>query len=285
MVPAYGDESMDEKRQRVCAVAIVYGPEERWKALDVLWSERTGKKRFHAKDCEASHRDYAARAGEDPKGVNQRNKALYRDLTILVAQSGLYGFASVIDVAAHSEVFGHSRGTDRHFYGAFINTIRPARDYARSVGDIAEFTFDTRVESEHNAGLMYGYLRESHPEWRDHIGKKVSFVSSEGEPRLQAADLFAREAMKEVDNAVGPTKRDSRKSWIALAETDRFGLVYTGREEAEIVRHEAKFMENYLGFTMSDYVDWLHAHNRQPSRTAEIEFVAMIQKRRREGTQ
>jgi hypothetical protein len=34
--------------------------------------------------------------------------------------------------------------------------------------------------------------------------------------------LFAREAMKALDNVVGPVKRPIRQSWQALLGTDRF---------------------------------------------------------------
>jgi hypothetical protein len=54
MVFAYGDESMDETKQRVCAVAAVIGTEEDWKAIEEKWTERNQGIPFHAKDCDVN---------------------------------------------------------------------------------------------------------------------------------------------------------------------------------------------------------------------------------------
>ena len=95
MVFAYGDESMDETKQRVCAVAAVIGTEEHWKAIEEKWMERNRGIPFHAKDCDVNpgRGDYANRTHDE-------NKNLYRDLAIMLAESGLYGAGVAVDIQA-----------------------------------------------------------------------------------------------------------------------------------------------------------------------------------------
>ena len=85
MLLVYGDESMDETKQRVCAVAGVGGTEEQWSALEWRLTRRTNGLPFHANDCDSDQGDYTNRP-------HWENKNLYRDLTIMLANSGLFGF-------------------------------------------------------------------------------------------------------------------------------------------------------------------------------------------------
>jgi hypothetical protein len=57
MMLVYGDESMDETQQRVCAVAIVAGREQDWQQLEQKWIARTGEIPFHANDCDSDRAD------------------------------------------------------------------------------------------------------------------------------------------------------------------------------------------------------------------------------------
>jgi hypothetical protein len=65
-------------------------------------------------------------------------------------------------------------------------------------------------------------LREENPEWKERLSSKISFESSIGNPRIQVSDLLAREVMKDLDNLIGPVRREIRGSWRALRETGRF---------------------------------------------------------------
>jgi hypothetical protein len=91
VILVYGDESMDETRQRVCAVAGLIGTEEQWDALGWKWTRRTNGVPFHGNDCDSDQGDYETRP-------HWENKALYRDLTILLAKSGLAGYGQAIDL-------------------------------------------------------------------------------------------------------------------------------------------------------------------------------------------
>jgi hypothetical protein len=59
VLSVFGDESADETKQRVFAVAGVVGNEDQWAALEAAWIARTGGIPFHAKDCESDQGDYA----------------------------------------------------------------------------------------------------------------------------------------------------------------------------------------------------------------------------------
>lgn len=85
MILVYGDDSAGEKKERVCAVGVVIGTEDRWKDLEEKWLERTGGIPFHANECESDRGDYANRPHE-------ANKTLYRDLTTLLVESELGGW-------------------------------------------------------------------------------------------------------------------------------------------------------------------------------------------------
>src|ERR1035437_579561 len=93
MVLVYGDESMDETSERVCAVAGIAGLESQWKILEEKWVALTGGIPFHAKNCDSDQGDYASTSHQD-------NKALYRDMTTLLAESGVIGVGIAIDLMA-----------------------------------------------------------------------------------------------------------------------------------------------------------------------------------------
>ncbi len=140
--------------------------------------------------------------------------------------------------------------------------------------EIADITFDTRMESDHNAGLLYANVRENEPEWAPFIGSKVSFESSRENPRIQVADLFAREAMKALDNFIGPIKRPLRKSWGALRETGRFHVDALSSDWfADLKRHMGE-LEEITGLHEGDYIAWLGKNNRHHNTTNLIHFMS-----------
>ncbi len=82
--------------------------------------------------------------------------------------------------------------------------LEAMRNAADNRGEMAELTFDSRIGTEFNATEIYSYLQQSGLYWRERLAEKLSFVSSRGNPRIQIADLFAHEAMKELDNELSP---------------------------------------------------------------------------------
>lgn len=146
MLLVYGDESMDETQQRVCVVAGLIGTEEQWNALEWQWTQRTNGVPFHGNDCDSDQGDYASRP-------HWENKALYRDLTLLLANSGLAGYGQAVDLTAKNAVFPEAE--DIAYYTAFQRVLFAMKNFAYHAGDTAELIFDMRLESEHNAGFLF----------------------------------------------------------------------------------------------------------------------------------
>lgn len=266
----YGDESMDETKQRVCAVAGIIGTDEQWRALEWHWLSRNNGVPFHANDCDSDQGDYKSRP-------HWRNKALYRDLALMLADSGMAGFGQAIDLAAKAKVFPESE--DLSYYTAFQRVILAMKNFAKHARDVADLTFDMRLESEHNAGLIYGVLRENEPDWAAHLASKISFEFAKDNPKIQAADLLAREAMKALDNAVGPQKRPIRKSWKALRETGNFDVDAFSTDWFEDMKRKLPEAEKMLGMNRDSYRQWLRERNRQHSITNMFHYCDWTAKR------
>lgn len=259
-----GDESMDETNQRVCAVAGLIGWDEQWTALEWKWVNRTNGIPFHANDCDSDQGDYGSRP-------HWENKALYRDLTILLADSGLAGYGQAIDLSARSAIFPESE--DISYYTAFQRVIMAMKNFASHAGDMAELTFDMRLESAHNAGFLYGCLRESEPDWMVHLASKISFEFAKDNPRIQVADLLAREAMKALDNQVGPVKRKIRKSWQALLDTHRFLIDAFSVEWFTDLKRKMPEAEKQMNMNRDMYIEWLRQRNRQHNISNMFQFA------------
>lgn len=272
MLRVFGDESMDETGRRVCAVVGIIGTEAAWQDLKGKWLARTRGIPFHANDCDSDHGDYA----DTP---HAENKALYRDLAITLADSHVGGYGYAIDLMAHRRAFPGALHI--YYYRAFLGVVQQMKDIARNNEEIAEFTFDRRLESEHNAGLLYRHARTNEPEWTPYLAETISFSFYRSETGIQIADLFAREAMKALDNQIGPVKRKIRKSWAALRETKRFEVeAYSDDWFNGLKKHYGELQEK-VGFRQEDYVNWLTERNRQPNITNLIHFLDWIAKRDR----
>src|ERR1700730_16740000 len=98
MILVYGDDSADEKRERVCAVAGVVGSWRAWRILEREWLNRTGGIPFHANECESDQGAYR-------NSPHHENKALYKDLAIMMANSHIFGAGVAIDLSAKRSVF------------------------------------------------------------------------------------------------------------------------------------------------------------------------------------
>ena len=68
--------------------------------------------------------------------------------------------------------------------------------------------------------------QENQPEWTAHLANKISFEFAKDNPRIQIADLLAREAMKVLDNEIRPCKANKfgELSLLALLKTGRFKI-------------------------------------------------------------
>ena len=264
MFLCYGDESSDETKQRVFAVSGVVGTEEMWSKLQKDWLLRTNGIAFHAKDCESDQGDYRS----TPHAENQ---SLYRDLATLVAESGLCGWSFAIDLEAQRRVFPDA--PDLAYYKGFTEVIEAMGRFAAHYAQDVSFVFDSRHESNFNAGLLYKMFRRA--KTIDGLcDDTLRFASARDEPRLQAADLVAREAMKALDNQVGPKKRPPRKSWMALYATERFVIEVVGLSWFESLKEQLPRMRQDSRFNEADYLAWLRESRLQHSVTSLLRYIA-----------
>ncbi len=272
MFLVYGDESLDETQSRVCAVAGLVGAEMAWDLLEQRWKQLHGIIPFHANHCESDQGDYAPAPNDDPNQKHKQNQELYKASVILLAESEIGGFASAYDLAAQKSEFPPPMAPPV-YYQPFVDVLQAMRNFAAERDDMAELTFDSRVESEHNAGLIYANLRENSPTWRERLAEKISFVSSRTNSRIQIADLFAREAMKALDNQVGPHARPIRKSLKCLQDTGRFVVVGFGANYFRAVKADMDNLCDIWGSVPQDYRKWLKERNRQDSLTNYFQFL------------
>jgi hypothetical protein len=190
----FGDESADEAKQRVFAVSGVIGNAEEWEKTEEEWTHRTEGEDFHATDCEY-----------------EKKFDLYRDLAQILATSGVAGLAVSLDLIAFRELLPTAL-PDAGYYQCLSKVISSHTGNAQQwnervdatldCGDPKiqlEFTFDHRIESEVNAGSLYSSFLNQ-PEWKDSqlfATQQISFDSRKN-PRVQMADMVAREAMKDL---------------------------------------------------------------------------------------
>jgi hypothetical protein len=271
MILVYGDESLDQTQDRVCAVAGVVGTVEQWDWIESIWVKRTGGTPFHANDCDSDHGDYAPKEGEDADNKHKENKALYKDLTILLAESGLGGFASVNDLAAQRKAFPPPYDPPLYYQG-FMDVLEAMRNAADNLSDMATITFDSRMESQFNAAEIYAYLQECGLAWSEHLASKIEFESSRKNPRIQVADLFAREAMKNADNDLSSVKR-VRRSWEALKATRRFRIEKFDEAYFSELSKNTGLLDEILGITAGDYEKWLEEKRVPRCHTSYFKFL------------
>lgn len=271
VIYVYGDDGADEKKERATAVSVIGGYEDQWKDLEDKWKARCGGIPFHAKDCESDQGDYASTPHAD-------NKALYRDLTTLLAKSDVGGFAVAIDLTAQKKIFPDS--LELAYYRAFVECIMNFGNLAASLNDVAKFTFDISTENEYNAGLIYTTFRDSDAHLRKAMHAEISFVQARDSARVQTGDLLAYEGWKALDHVVGPVRRE-RKSWLALRETKRFETYsYSDDWFRDLKAHiDSGQLREKVKFDQRDYTRWLQDRRRHHNMSNLILFLDWIRRR------
>lgn len=248
MLSAFGDESADETSQRVFCVAAIVAPAESWNDLKGAWVDRTGPTPFHATDCDSDQGDYSNTRHAD-------NKALYKDLTQILSQGTVRGYARAVGLRAYNE---HFPGTPRDmtYYWTFLHVVHQLTKFSISLGSQIDFTFDSRKESDGNAGYLYSIFASS-PDYIDSVSSKVSFECSKKNPEIQMADLFAREAMKELDRDFVLPRRERRKSLQCLLDSKRFDVEIYDDEYFRDFKAKFSEVETSAGMSKLEYAQWL----------------------------
>jgi len=272
----YGDDGADEKRERAISVAVVAGFEDWWRDVEEKWVARCGGIPFHATDCESDHGDYAGRP-------HANNKAMYRDLTTILAESKVGGVGIAVDLQAQASTFA-KESLELTYYRAFLECLTRTADCAENLGEVAALTFDISTGNEYNATLLYETMRDGDPQLLKWLHPEISFMPWKESPRVQMADLLAFEAWKALDHTVGEIKR-RRESWEVLRGTQRFETYgYSYDWFRDLKRHiDSGRLGRKVGFTEKDYLDWLSARGQQHNMTNLITFLDWTRKRDETG--
>ena len=123
MYSVHGDESADEKKQRVFAIAGLLGHDSDRSTFKAKWFERTDGKIFHAAQCESDSGEFDTSSHED-------NLKLYADLTNIIARSNLLGIGIAISLKDYRELIASALDEDP-YYLVFVSVItRLARQAA-----------------------------------------------------------------------------------------------------------------------------------------------------------
>jgi hypothetical protein len=235
----------------VFAVGILFGTDDEWESFSTRWNQRLGGRIFHASDCETDH-------GEFAQTSHAENLKLYADLTKIICESRLLGFASAMDLAGYREFFPDALD-DIPYFRCFRDVIVKGGEWAKMAvpQEVARFTFDQRTKSNYNAGVLYEYMAQM-SEWEAsaYLEKTITF-ESRSVPGVQAADLLAREMMKHLDNMVGPAKRPERRSMEALRKTHRIGGDLHLRDFFQDFRRQFDEISAKAGMSAERYREWL----------------------------
>lgn len=228
MLTVFGDESFDKTGQRVYAVAGLLGTQEEWDNLGATWLKRTKGVIFHATDCEANRGDF--------KGVpHKQNLNLYKDLVQILANSGILGFAVAIDVKGYREIVPGAVLAEAPYFHGFTRVVVYLTGLAKYYipPEWIQFVFHQNINTQYNAGYLFNFLviREKWKDYTSSVVDPVAFSSSKA-VGIQAAGLLAREAMKDFENVVWPS-RQRRISMLALIKSKRFTFDYWDRKSFE----------------------------------------------------
>lgn len=120
MLSVFGDESHDQTKSRVFAVAGLLGDAREWFEVREKWRSRLNGVVFHAADCESGHGDFKQMCAPE-------RMQLHSDLTQIIAGSKLMGYGSAIDLAGCRAVSPNTieQFPDMPYYDCFPKPLKP----------------------------------------------------------------------------------------------------------------------------------------------------------------
>ena len=262
----FGDESTDEDHQRVYAVAGLIGSETDWDKTVEAWTARTGGLTFHAVDCETDQNEFA-------KFTHRENLALYKDLSKILAASRLMGYGCAMSLEDFDILFApmmRNNGYYLCFRTVVLYMVQIGRTMIPRPTEI-KFTFDHNEPIEVNAAKIYDFVvNMPGTDFGDYMSNEISFAVRRN-PRIQMADLVARETMKHFDNMLGPVKRIPRGSFLALQQTKRFAFEWYNKEYFHEMKRQAEEIAKAQGHSriFQEYDEWRAAH-KNPNDTLAL---------------
>jgi len=254
---AFGDESHDEKQARVFAVAAVVGREPDWQAAETEWLKHTGG------ECiSAARLEY------------EKRRDTYKVLTRVLVNSRLGAYGVALDLIAFKKWFPELELNDVGYYSCFMQVVQwLAVNVAARFNEPIEFTFHIRQKSDFNAGMLYDVMAND-PEIKENvfIENTIKFTSDLN-PRIQMADLVARETMKSLDNLIVRPDLDPRRSTTALCTE--------GRTHIDLLSED--FCRGWRGAidrvgVGEDYASWLDDNKLADNMSNRIRYMGWINK-------
>jgi hypothetical protein len=182
-----------------------------------------------------------------------------------------------IDLADYREFFPNAKDPNDPYYFCFyavVEKFSEANSFCIPL-DRVDFTFDQNIEARYNAAALFDQMLAL-PEWKGHdlVANELRDTTKKN-PRIQVADLVAREGMKKLDHRIGPVHR-MRRSLIALERTKRFSFAELGREYFRSVVQITPEMKKLPSADISKYRQWL-THNRlNDNTTNQIRYHAYM---------
>jgi hypothetical protein len=189
----------------------------------------------------------------------------------MLAESELSGYAAASDLIAERRYYSDM---SMRYLREFSMVIDAMAWFSKEHGGMTELCFDNRAETDYNAALMYADARSTIPAGDVRLASKISFESSRKNPRIQVADLFAREAMKLSDNAIGIVQRVPRKSWLALEATGRFRVDLILEPFFSAEKNFWKTAPSLGDARYAEYRNWLQKTGRQHNLSNVINFTS-----------
>ena len=250
----FGDESADQRAQIVFAVAALVGSDEQWDDTVDEWLKITKGEEFHASGWESQHRNQS-----------------YNELAQVIQSSGLIGYGVAIDLAAFRASFVDAT-LDYAYHKCFTEVTDKLVQLSAEAGhkDL-KFTFDGR-QGQGTTGLLYNNM-SAQKEWTDLISfaDEISFGNRKN-PRIQIADLVARETMKgflcALENA------QYREPFRALASSDdRLKFDFLMGEYFSQWAAGLRELEKATGIYASEYFAWIKRKNMQENLNSRIRYL------------
>ncbi|MGA2223745.1 MAG: hypothetical protein ABSH41_04795 [Syntrophobacteraceae bacterium] len=271
MFTVFGDESYDEKKEHVFVVAGIIGTEMHWSVLREPWVKILDGEIFHAADWESEFGPFQ----HIPMKIRAEK---YKQLTTILANSGMQGYAVAMDLSAWRYYFpGTPPNTP--YYHCFSRCLQEftASVNASNSPDIVNFTFDTSVDTDCSAGILYhAYRSQPLSEYPlvKHMADEITFANRK-KVGIQAADLWAREVMKFCYSRVlRKDQREARKSIRALNDSGRFTFDFHSREYFEDFRNNFERLQDKTGIKLEDYELWLSKKNLCDSEPNRMRYLA-----------
>lgn len=279
MLIAYGDDSADERQERVFAAGAVVARREEWDDILPTWLKQNPMERpFHAKNCDSDRGDFKGRTHEE-------NKQLYFDnVHLFVKSRRLFGAGVAISVRDYWDLFPFAP-EDRFwpYYMCFAGVLASICRIAQlSIPpERIKVTFDNDPAKKIDSRI-YEFVAKQPGSLAACLDDGMDFRNHRTQAELQVADLIARETMKDLDNRIGPKRRWPRQSLIELKRSKRFDTVLYDRQKLE--EHKAIADKLHANPENSSvFRNWLDTNGIKDSVHTRLRFIVEGRNRQAES--